>query len=751
MAESYSELAAKLWPYLQRKISGDSGGTTIIQASTADLLKTDGTRSLLGDLTVAAGKTIDGVDISTIPSTYTPLSRTVTAGDGMTGGGNLGADITLNVVGGSGIRANANSLDLIGAGTVTLASTNNTSGSHTHAITTSSDPGAAAAILATNASGSATLVSLALTSNLETSRVNSHLIPAATDTYDIGSTSLLWRKGYLSELDTIIFAQLTETLHGGWDMWCKDQGKLAYPVLALNTTINWGQAMTPGDIVVMRGIGQVEYIQVGTLDTGTTYINNVRDRDGSGANAWPQGTPFAVLGTTGNGRVEIQAYDTPRLQVFTKTGTAYNAEAEEIRIGDLNGWGTYAAETMGMAVGRAGSANMTWDSTNGLRLRNGATTNIQFYNTGSAVITGTLNISGTSGSIAIGNPPPTSPTSGTGILINRDAIYGLSGSAQQTKMSAADGTITAGSSVMDATGVRLNIASGYQAISAYKFVGSGSTLSQLRAYDSGNISYVELTSGSSTFTRSSHVDLTAYAKSADGYDAAVALQAHNGAAFTSLVLENSVASGSQLSFDGMRFNISAGGLNVGPTTSATPGTIFTTAGIVAGSAISAPGLNIDSNTLYVDAANNRIGINTALPNVPLEIAGNAARVTNSGSHCYMQLNPTYGDQYLDGLRPGGSMIIRTSVSSGGDTNAVTITPAGAMTVVGVISGSAIRATKDSGGAASTITITNVSSSTISTGSGTLRMSGSTARTNTDWIKVWVGTGARYIPAWTTIT
>ena len=61
--------------------------------------------------------------------------------------------------------------------------------------------------------------------------------------------------------------------------------------------------------------------------------------DGSGANAWPAGSVFANFGYAGAGRIELNAYDTPRMQ-FMMQGSAYNAQSELIRIGDLNGnWG----------------------------------------------------------------------------------------------------------------------------------------------------------------------------------------------------------------------------------------------------------------------------------------------------------------------------------------------------------------------------------------------------------------------------
>jgi hypothetical protein len=63
---------------------------------------------------------------------------------------------------GNGITVNADDVALTTPGTLTVATTNSASGSHTHAITSSSSPGAAASLLASDATGMLTLVNLAV-------------------------------------------------------------------------------------------------------------------------------------------------------------------------------------------------------------------------------------------------------------------------------------------------------------------------------------------------------------------------------------------------------------------------------------------------------------------------------------------------------------------------------------------------------------------------------------------------------------
>jgi len=78
---------------------------------------------------------------------------TLTAGDGLTGGGDISANRTFTVVGGDGITANANDVALTTPGTLTVSTVNNAAGNHLHTVTSSSSPGAAAALLASDASG----------------------------------------------------------------------------------------------------------------------------------------------------------------------------------------------------------------------------------------------------------------------------------------------------------------------------------------------------------------------------------------------------------------------------------------------------------------------------------------------------------------------------------------------------------------------------------------------------------------------
>lgn len=94
------------------KITGhDSAAHAAINAGTATALATGRTISLTGDVTGTSGA-FDGTGNVSIAATvdfsgYVPDTRTITAGNGLTGGGNLTANRTLAVGAGTGITVNA--------------------------------------------------------------------------------------------------------------------------------------------------------------------------------------------------------------------------------------------------------------------------------------------------------------------------------------------------------------------------------------------------------------------------------------------------------------------------------------------------------------------------------------------------------------------------------------------------------------------------------------------------------------------
>lgn len=125
------------------------------------------------------------------------LNKSVTAGAGLSGAGALTADITVSM----GTPS-----------TLTVATANSASGTtHSHAITSNSAPGAAASILASNASGQLTLPLLVATTSLTTPSLTSSAalaitsaagnisLDASTDVITVGASNTLKTANYASQ------------------------------------------------------------------------------------------------------------------------------------------------------------------------------------------------------------------------------------------------------------------------------------------------------------------------------------------------------------------------------------------------------------------------------------------------------------------------------------------------------------------------------------------------------------------------
>jgi hypothetical protein len=187
------------------------------------------------------------------------------------------------------------------------------------------------------------------------------IVPHTTDAHDLGAAGKLWRKVYASEFETTLFAANTITVSGARQIWGHGAGTLAAYLSATADTADFGMAMTEGDFVEMRGYGQVEYFEVGANVAGTVYkigadASGARDLDGSGANVWPAGTPFLVLGASGDGRVEVDASG-PRISILEQ-GATYDANTEYVRIGNMRAlFGTGANDRWGFGVGDYASGN----------------------------------------------------------------------------------------------------------------------------------------------------------------------------------------------------------------------------------------------------------------------------------------------------------------------------------------------------------------------------------------------------------
>jgi hypothetical protein len=449
-------------------------------------------------------------------------------------------------------------------------------------LTSSSNPGAAASILASDAGGALTLTGLTLTGNLNTSRVASHLIPVATDTHDLGSAALLWRQGFLSQLNAVIFSEQTIQLLGGWLMIPKDAGTL--PAVASGTTqIDFGKAMTPGHFIVIRahdtgGAIKAEYMQIGSLVSGTTY-NVTRDMAGAHVTdpAWADGTPYALLGTTGDGRIELNAYDTPRISLISQ-GATYNAQTELIRIGDLNGnWG-YGAQTFGVGIGEytGGRSSIVVDSVNGIRIFN-ATTQIAQWAADGTITIGQVtasqnNVQISSGAISVrNNTTERIGVTAAGILTIKDsggaAVFTLDASAgaEFTKPL----TIGTSGGIYQGTGTFASPTTGLK-------VWNDSGVGRIAGYNGGTIQWYASTDGK-LYAAAGNVVIDATGLHLTGNviefkNGATSVGSIN-AGSTSTLTINLTTSAGLIVGDNSNYLKLAGGLNVGSAASAAAGDV----------------------------------------------------------------------------------------------------------------------------------------------------------------------------------
>ena len=236
-----------------------------------------------------------------------------------------------------------------------------------------------------------------------------NVVPDSSFKRDLGADTLRWRKLYAGELSGTIFAKQTISLVGGYLRLGKNCGVLKYN--ASSNIMDFGQTMTLNDLVEFRGVDGTgsyvyEYVRVGSQATGTAYFVT-RNLDGSGEDYWKKGMPYSIIGQAGNGYIDLQSYNQPKISMFRQNSTTWNDRNELLRIGDLNGIYGYSAETYGMGVGSYAnnSSYITIDTVNGIRFlhKDGAgsvTTKLQLEMDGDATFTGAVTFTN-QGSITI--------------------------------------------------------------------------------------------------------------------------------------------------------------------------------------------------------------------------------------------------------------------------------------------------------------------------------------------------------------
>jgi hypothetical protein len=135
------------------------------------------------------------------------------------------------------------------------------------------------------------------------------------------------------------------------------------------------------DMLTIRAVTalgiQEEQLRVTNIASAPTYTVT-RDLAGMyAANTnpiWIKGTTVVKQGVSDGAaaysggwlRLFGEGTNSPYYSVFARTGVAYNSYAEQCRLGNLNGWGGFVADTYGLALGNYSTGKyLTYDSVSG--------------------------------------------------------------------------------------------------------------------------------------------------------------------------------------------------------------------------------------------------------------------------------------------------------------------------------------------------------------------------------------------------
>ncbi len=475
-------------------------------------LLADGTRTLAGNLAVASGITIDGIDLSAHAADPAAHHNPATAG-------NSGISIAGQAISLASAAAGAGLAYAAGVLSVNVAGLGMSVAADAVTLSSSSNPGAAAAILASDASGYLNLVRLVLSDRLRTPTIDTAsgsltLDPAgdvvslaastAVQTANYASQLTGWRATYAGEGDfrylfvdemhaKSFIADLEQALAGG-QIISKSVAMVAeaftVPAAGAAATLRVRDlpsaanmaAFQSGDIVRLRTFSRA----AGSLTIAdawgvvTSYADGTGGNEGTqtwtftrssapNAGAMSAGTviqPDSIVldyGTSGNGYYEVNAVDgaygqnSPYARIVSWTTHPATGQALRVQMGNLRGVYGYASTIYGIAMGDPTAANVTVEASNGVRLRQGTTDMIVLDASGNSYFAGVMTI-GTGGEIRQGTG--TIGSNFTGLRIWRDTNVGRIGGYASNVLQwygDTDGLLYAGggSVILSSSGIRI--------------------------------------------------------------------------------------------------------------------------------------------------------------------------------------------------------------------------------------------------------------------------------------------------------
>jgi len=211
------------------------------------------------------------------------------------------------------------------------------------------------------------------------------------------------------KISTSVFEKASISSIGG-NFLVLDSDILSANMTALDAstlTIEGDTTFSVGDMLRIKDETDDEWLEVTNAGSAPTYTVTRDKNSDYGADSnpiWKKGTAVMNYQQSGDGGIFMTASESnaPYLSIFDHAGSPWSATTTRLRIGNLNGFLDYAADIYGIAIGSsaASQANLTFDVTNGLRLRTQTTDKIVLDNSGNAYIAGAVTIGGAAGVLA---------------------------------------------------------------------------------------------------------------------------------------------------------------------------------------------------------------------------------------------------------------------------------------------------------------------------------------------------------------
>lgn len=256
------------------------------------------------------------------------------------------------------------------------------------------------------------------------------------------------------ELQTTIFTKREVQVTGGTLGIFKSAGVLLEDVTVTTGTFTikikdpqgaHEQLFAVDDILHLKDATNSTWVKVTAVTDNTTYYTyTVQYQSGTSGVTYYAGQAIADYGsaTSSPGHIIMSADDVnaPYISLRKHTGTPWSSVSELLKIGNLNGsWG-YTSEKFGVAIGEyaSGKANITIDEDGAIRIRN-YTSDVIVLSGTDARISNVLKLSDANSALSIGNPPPSSSTSGTGIWIDRNQMVLMKDDVQNIIISPTEG------------------------------------------------------------------------------------------------------------------------------------------------------------------------------------------------------------------------------------------------------------------------------------------------------------------------